>query len=422
MTTIELAQKATIVANSLRMVDTSFNDFSLALEGSTSKLPFNDTPASFLSLVDLCQSVNTAMRNTLSVYHEAFRALSDSLKKPWEWKEEFSSHTLIKSEQMQQVFNVHTYTCLTKYITSLKNNQQGELRAALDESLVKPFTFVSDRLVSERVKQLQRDYNQPVDTILKLEGKPKMFLPEGIERLMYQVYFSTESMEGVFRQCAGKSEMEQYFKYIGVVDFDLIDGVLACALIKKYIREISEPIWPVELYDQLINITENFGGNLAMWKMKFRGMYNTVPDQNKTFLEYFVPLCLKIVEHKTSKMNVNNLAICVGPAVIRKSAMTEGMFSQYVFLAFTNILTAALDIFPQIQLKFIDSRIKEVCSPSSLYIDTFGKKVSKNKRGAKTPTVMRKLFSDKGLSQAKHRRSVSSLAAESISKQLIPKM
>ncbi|ELP93125.1 hypothetical protein EIN_053800 [Entamoeba invadens IP1] len=372
---IELAQKASAIGTILKTVENTFLELENTLEGFLEQFPTNDTPGSFVSLVTLSLNANIAVRSQFTILSDKYRKFSEKLKNPWDWEELISSFDKIKTQQLHSIFNIHAYRCLEEFLRVIKTfGESDDIKVLLDDAKIRPFTSSADRLVNERKRLLNVEYMLPVTDLVKFEERPPTLLPLYFEKIMYKMYFEKGDMEGAFRQCAGKDEMEQYMQYFGVVDCRLMDHVLIAAILKKYLREAPSPVWPISLYDQLVEMTGQTGTNLAMWKMKFRALYNSVPTENKTFLEHFVALCLQICKNPTSKMSPKNLAICTAPGLIRNKPMNGDYIEtphQHVFVAFTNMLVCANDIFPQISMKFIESRLEEVLNPPSVFKDIF---------------------------------------------------
>ncbi|BFU21479.1 RhoGAP domain containing protein [Entamoeba histolytica HM-1:IMSS-B] len=389
--TIELAQKASQVGNVIQTIQGAMGEFEKIIESIISSFPQNDAPASFSSLLNLTMNFQVNLKTELGLVAENYRKLSDKLKGPWDWKEKFSTYERIKKQQIQEIFNIQTYRCFINFLIDAKNNchfiSQNEV---FDDNKLRPFILVSDKLVSDRKKLLSLDYTQPINQILKQENRQNTVLPEYFEKIMYKLYYEKE-LEGAFRQCAGVTEMVEYVKYIGIIDFQLTDYILLSAIVKKYLRETTEPVWPQSQFDQLMFITGQYASSPIQWKMKFRSVYQSVPSENKVFIESLIALCIKIINNPTSKMNIQNMSICIAPGFIRKSAINDLTQSshQLVFIAFSNMLTYAKELFPDLGMKFIESRYDQVMNPHTLYKDTFNEKLLKQPTTSRSPIASR---------------------------------
>ena len=84
------------------------------------------------------------------------------------------------------------------------------------------------------------------------------------------------------------------------------------------------------------------GGGIIYDNVAGTGLYEFVPNEKKTFIEYLIALCLKVIENPESKMNIQNMSICLAPSFIRKKGDTIGSPSQQIIYSiFVNMLQYA---------------------------------------------------------------------------------
>ncbi|KAL7714065.1 Rho-GAP domain-containing protein [Entamoeba marina] len=388
---IQLSQKANVLGNVLKGVESAFHSLEDSIETIINKLPSNNSSTSLISLLSLTMNTQIGLQTNISMLSDIYKKLGVALKQPWNWNEKLSDFEKIQKQQKHQIYNIKMYRSFVLYCKDMVSYfETSPTTPSLDTKKLRPFVNVSERLISERESCVAVDYTKSLEEIGRIENRQPHLLPLGFERIMYSLYYTTDDIEGVFRQCGGMVEMTEYLNFIRVVDFKLADPVLLAALLKKYIRETELPIWPLNCYEQLMQISATYVNNPTQWKMKFRTLYAAVPERNRSFLEYFIALCLKITENKTSKMNINNLSTCIAPGLIRKLVCNNTNVlqdTQSGFIAFGFMLTYAKELFSGIDMKFIDGRKDEIINPPSLYKDVFEEK--KNLRVTRTPLSSR---------------------------------
>ncbi|ELP93365.1 hypothetical protein EIN_057700 [Entamoeba invadens IP1] len=365
---VELASKASQVGNTLKLLENTLKTFEDSLESIMEHVNPNGNPTSLENIVRINLFVQSNVKTQLSMLQAIYRNFSEKLKQPWDWEEEFSTNEVVKKQQLQEIFNIQMYRCLTSFLIDLKGFKPPMPSDLLDDTKMKPIINISERLRNERVKHLSVNYTTSPQEIIKTENRPTSLLPLYIERIMYRLYYSKD-VEGVFRLCAAKSSIEQYIKYIGVIDFRMTDYVLVGGIIKKIMRDMKKPIWPIELFEDLIAITQDHSD--IDWVTNFKTLYEPIQQENKAFLEGLIALCLKIIENPTSKMDFNSLAICVGPAVIRTERSLKDLKTQFVIEAFEKMLRNAKQIFTDLETFFIQSLYDDVMYPPTTYKETF---------------------------------------------------
>ena len=369
-TMIELAIKANNITETLQTVQQSINDFDKIVENVIIKYPENENIFSFQELLKSTINMNQQIKSQLQLLSENYRNIGKNLKEPWEWKEKLCETDKLRKQQMKEIFDIHCYRQITKYIEDMRSNQNINI----SENKIETFKINGERIIEERKKLMENKYEKPVREIIMNEHKDKSKLPIYFEKMMYKLYYDKGEIEGIFRQCAGVDEMNEYFDLIGIADFDLMDYILISAMLKKYLREGPDPIWPQELYENLIDITTKYSQNSQQWCIHFQFLYMKVPEENRTFIEYFIALCLKIIDNPTSKMTLQNLSICIAPGFFRKLTNDNVSHSshQVIFTAFVNLMKFADDIFIDIDKRFDSTKYNLIMkSELTSYTETF---------------------------------------------------
>ncbi|KAL7711990.1 hypothetical protein QTN25_010344 [Entamoeba marina] len=84
-----------------------------------------------------------------------------------------------------------------------------------------------------------------------------------IYRVIY-LLAHTHLYKGVFRQIQ-VNVVESYSKLIGVLDLQTVDNIILSSVIRKFLRDLKEPIWSPELLQTFINITCEFEKDRPNW-------------------------------------------------------------------------------------------------------------------------------------------------------------
>ena len=367
----DLSLKAKQISQELEKLQFTITEFEKSIYKTLEQFPENDLSNSFVSLLKKNLDIQTVAKTHLSCVTTSYKSFSEKLKGRWDWTEVMSETDKLKKQQMKEIFNIHSYRCFAK----LLNDMSKLFDISINKEVLQDFNKTSEQLMNDRVKSLEMNYNTPLTYILQHEERGMNTLPIAFEKMMYKLYYDPSDIEGAFRQNGGVTEMIEYMNLIGVVDVELMDYILISALIKKFLRETSEPIWPNELYDKLISITSNYNSNSNKWKSKFLKLYETIPQQNKVFIEHLIALCLKIVNNPTSKMTFQNMSICIAPSFIRKvEESSQQTTHQACFSSFMNMLQNADELFPNINSLFQVNKYQNIVDPPTLYKETFHEK------------------------------------------------
>ncbi|ELP91590.1 hypothetical protein EIN_129300 [Entamoeba invadens IP1] len=350
-----LSKKAFQVSQILKQLDESLTDFILSVTDIADNYSPNNNTTSLQNLVRLIFTVESAQKPSFQKLSESYGKLSFSLVDQFNWEETVSTVNAIKEQQLLEINNIHVYRSLTQFVAELREWDPTPPIFITEPNIVKSFVYTADRLVKERKKDLDLEFKKTLHQAVLDDGRPPTMVPSYIERVMYQLYYDTKDMEGAFRVCSGKTEMDEYVKYLNVIDIRRLGSGLLSGIIKKFVRESTTPIWPEVIYDQLLDITKQFSNNVPLWKMRFRNLYNGVQPENKAFIEKFISLLLRVINNKTSKMDYSGMSTCVAVGLIRRSECDYTVSIQNIeefaekqrlsILAFKIMLEHANDLF-----------------------------------------------------------------------------
>lgn len=96
------------------------------------------------------------------------------------------------------------------------------------------------------------------------------------------------------------------------------------SLLKLYLRELPEPLFPYALYDSLLSLVRDNPGGYRVWGVSMKVLLTQVPSINRLALEHLMQLLNAVAACSIrNKMTASNLAIVFGPNVLR--SQTESL-------------------------------------------------------------------------------------------------
>lgn len=140
-------------------------------------------------------------------------------------------------------------------------------------------------------------------------------------------------LEGIFRISAAKEDLENLEKEIEncATNISCKDPHVAAGLIKKWIRELAEPLIPFELYTECIDFGKEYqGAHGAEKRMNEQPSSNQVakssnfihffqtrfPKNNQAVIAHLSVLINDIAQEKYNRMTIESLSIVFGPTIM----------------------------------------------------------------------------------------------------------
>ncbi|XP_055321076.1 rho GTPase-activating protein 68F [Sitodiplosis mosellana] len=121
--------------------------------------------------------------------------------------------------------------------------------------------------------------------------------------------------EGLFRRSGIQNVIDDIIKRVNAgetIDFKDVDTHAIAGLLKKFLRELQEPLLTFELYDEIVSFLE--------WPKEERSrnvkqmLREKLPVENYELFKYLIEFLVKVEECKDlNKMTSSNLAIVFGP-------------------------------------------------------------------------------------------------------------
>ncbi|XP_035273901.1 rho GTPase-activating protein 1 [Anguilla anguilla] len=132
--------------------------------------------------------------------------------------------------------------------------------------------------------------------------------------------------EGIFRRSANvnlvKSIQHKYNSGERVNFSEQGDIHLAAIILKKFLRELPEPLLTYRLYNGIVNFHNVESSSQVR---EIQDMLKTLPEENYSSLKFLIQFLVQVSgQCEVNKMNNNNLAVVFGPNLLwgRDAAMT----------------------------------------------------------------------------------------------------
>ncbi|XP_046844977.1 rho GTPase-activating protein 8-like isoform X3 [Xenia sp. Carnegie-2017] len=162
-----------------------------------------------------------------------------------------------------------------------------------------------------------------LESIISNNGKD---IPPVVETTIDFLRKKGLTVEGLFRRSANVSLVKSYtekFNRGEVVEFSEEEEVhVAAVLLKKFLRDLHEPLLTYRLYDDVIRI-HGLQEEDRLEEIK-KVLRNSLPSQNFVVLKYIMVFLSEVVSNSDkNKMDSKNLAIVIGPNLIWSESESE---------------------------------------------------------------------------------------------------
>jgi hypothetical protein len=147
---------------------------------------------------------------------------------------------------------------------------------------------------------------------------------------------------------------------------------IVCGLLKRFLRELPEPLMTFDLYKDIINLDGNFhylraykstnrltislGSEDLMQKLK--KIVEKLPNTNRNLLKHLLEFLGRVSDHQEyNKMTNRNLATVFGPLLIRGKDLTDVNFISESGIAVNimeNMISKRGDLFEEVEPMEID--------------------------------------------------------------------
>lgn len=138
------------------------------------------------------------------------------------------------------------------------------------------------------------------------------------------------------------------------IDWEELDPHTLSHILKVFLRELPEPIFPFSFFERLVDI-RNIRNPTFQLSALF-DIVNNLPTINKTILKEFSSLCYEITLNKNvTKMDAKSLTVILGPLLVRPKRLSEDP----TFTVSNDILCLLIDnhtkLFPEVNFFLLSS-------------------------------------------------------------------
>lgn len=192
--------------------------------------------------------------------------------------------------------------------------------------------FLASLTVSLQQQKRDRVFGIPLADLLEREGRQNG-VPKVVEDIVN--YFDSHQemiqIEGIFRQSGLKEVIEDFkAKYNQREKVDLAQAKTPhdiSGLLKMFIRELPEPLFPFNTYTKLMNLYDELNGPVGdptpRGLLALTEICEALPKANANLLQYLCAFLSKVTNHsEVNKMTSHNISIVFGPNVIRPAVET----------------------------------------------------------------------------------------------------
>eukprot|EP01114_Cavostelium_apophysatum_P021600 TRINITY_DN7585_c0_g1_i1.p1 TRINITY_DN7585_c0_g1~~TRINITY_DN7585_c0_g1_i1.p1 ORF type:complete len:459 (-),score=137.02 TRINITY_DN7585_c0_g1_i1:36-1412(-) len=187
-----------------------------------------------------------------------------------------------------------------------------------------------DKPKKKKKKKKVKPFGVDLEIVLEAEGRDT-FLPIIIEKTVEYLDLEGMETEGIFRISPRHAELLALCKLLDKgIDVDLHqykDPHLIAGLMKKWFRELPDPLLTFELYTCFIAIWEI--KDEAVRTSKLRAILGMLPDCNRGLVQYMLDYLARVSRHaQNNKMNTSNLATIFGPIFLRSDIFFDEIISE----------------------------------------------------------------------------------------------
>ncbi|EDR23252.1 hypothetical protein EDI_121890 [Entamoeba dispar SAW760] len=366
----QLSINANQITQTFKTLIPLIQSFHTKIENLRIRVPKASSLTSIYHELLIISHTNEVLIDVFKIYETSLDKLSVSLKNKNSWDENISSVPDIAMQQNNMISNISLFQSLSSYINNLSpiSHQMIKFNKIMEEEDSNELETAVLSVINERKKLLNTNYSQQIDEIIKNENEE---VPLPILKAMYGIYFTPRSLEGVFRQCPDSRSLESYAKLIGVIDVQATDVVNLSGVIRKFLRDLSTPIWPQSLLQPMLSITMNNSTNEEVWVDKTRELTCQLPKANASILKHLLALCGRITNCPESKMDNYNIAVCLGLSTLisKNDIQTIGQQTGNIIKTFELMVKNKEVIFTDIGDCF-KRRVNDVIIPP-IYHDIF---------------------------------------------------
>eukprot|EP00475_Leptophrys_vorax_P039176 TRINITY_DN7029_c0_g1_i1.p1 TRINITY_DN7029_c0_g1~~TRINITY_DN7029_c0_g1_i1.p1 ORF type:complete len:884 (-),score=242.41 TRINITY_DN7029_c0_g1_i1:63-2363(-) len=326
-----------------------------------------DTPkTSLFAKTMMPKSAKNQLKSVETAY-EAASSHKQAIEKANTFVQNFKSREMpailnqiqIAEENRVRAIKIHlqefsnSLTPLTRTYTRVaENNQQSADRIDLDAELT---TYVKKLKIKEKTNAVQEFGYDLVVSPEEIQGKKKKIratsvlggsmlfnlslndlmdfqsednpdakVPKLFEQLMIAFHkLKGCETEGIFRIACDTNEMNLVIAHLESENYDCLEQVksphVISNVLKKWLRELKEPVFPYQYYPQYCTMAHSSVDEAALV-----GLLESFPLVNRLIIvDLLAVLRMTSQNGSVTKMNLENLGICITPGLVRHPNKAE---------------------------------------------------------------------------------------------------
>jgi RhoGAP domain/RasGEF domain/SH3 domain/Ankyrin repeats (3 copies)/Ankyrin repeat len=164
-------------------------------------------------------------------------------------------------------------------------------------------------------------FGQPLSAVAKFDSGAQMYtLPEVVLECLNVLFERGTSVQGIFRISALHDEVEackDIFESGQLPGDDMMSAHTAASLLKTFLRELPEPLFPFRFYEPMLTVARNLDDEELQLRY-FCAMISLLPAPNRQLFLGLLPVVASVARNQhVTMMGAQNLATVFGPTLLR---------------------------------------------------------------------------------------------------------
>ncbi|KAL6074331.1 Rho GTPase-activating protein 24-like [Balamuthia mandrillaris] len=184
-------------------------------------------------------------------------------------------------------------------------------------------------------------FGKPLDKVATVPaGEEEEGLPLVLQQLFAALRKTGLTAEGLFRQPGSRAQVQQLRATIDAgqaVQLEAVeDPYLIADLLKLYLRELPEPLFPHSSCQQFLQVETSFRQTKdeETWLKETRALLTGLPLANRVTLRHLFSFLEEVAQVPSNRMDSTNLAIVFAPNLIylAKASHSEVLLATPLFI------------------------------------------------------------------------------------------
>jgi hypothetical protein len=225
------------------------------------------------------------------------------------------------------------------HLTGIQKKRAGIMTTKLEvitiDDTLYSFGAISSRaeyyeVLSNLYKECMRErkvFGMPLHVLLEREDRMESGIPTFVETAIKVIREKGIDQEGIFRISSDHQKLKLLMAKIDrglPVDYNETDIHAVTALLKRYLRDLPEPLLTYELYTCFLAVFESIPDQ-DMLLSKIESLVSTLPRETILLVKYLFDFLVEVADHAhTNKMHLPNIALIFGPVLLGTDDSTTG--------------------------------------------------------------------------------------------------